>query len=107
MRLSLLQKDILSRAVLAHESRLSRGTFAAHYGKRERQLTKDEQNALTVSLERLIERGLLVGYGRKTQGKWYIDAVRLTSIGRKTARALFGKQETLPLKSRHNKNHSS
>lgn len=98
MRFSKLQKDILTRAVLSHEARIGRNSFAAWYGKRASQLTKDEHHALTVSLERLIDRGLLIGYGRRTTEKWFIDVVRLTPLGRRTARALFGKQATLPLR---------
>lgn len=98
MRLSAMQKDILQRAVLASESRLSRHVFAAWYQKPASEMKKDEQNALSVSLDRLIAHGLLVGYGRKTQEKWYVDSVRLTPKGRAHAKALFGTQATLPLR---------
>lgn len=96
MRLSALQKDILTRAVLAREPRVSRTVFAAYYTKRNRALTKDEQNAITKSIERLVEKGLLVGYGRRTPQKWFIESVRLTPFGRRIARALFGTQTAFP-----------
>lgn len=92
MRLSALQKDILKRAVLTKEVRVGRSVFAAFYDKPAKALTKDQQNALTASLERLIDKGMLVGFGRRTQEKWFIDVVRLTPEGRKTARKLFGTQ---------------
>lgn len=54
-------------------------------GKRKR---KDAVNAVTKSLENLIDKGLLVGYGLRTPKKWYLKETRLTSLGRRIAREL-------------------
>ncbi len=49
------------------------------------------------SLERLIDRGYLVGYGIRTPKKWFIKEVRLTRSGRKLVGILRGIQQPLPL----------
>ncbi|MDP2789656.1 MAG: hypothetical protein Q8O51_00850 [bacterium] len=55
-----------------------------------------QQNAITKSLERLVDRGYMVGFGRRTPKKWYIEGVRLTPVGRRVARNLLGKQQQIP-----------
>jgi hypothetical protein len=52
---------------------------------------------MTKSLERLIDKGLMIGYGRRTPEKWFIDEIRLTDVGKKAARKLLGQQQKLPL----------
>lgn len=59
---------------------------------------KDIVDVTTKALERLIGRGLLVGYGIRTKEKWFIQAVRLTPEGRRIARRLAGTQQSLPLR---------
>jgi len=58
----------------------------------------DQVNSLTKSLESLIDRSLLVGYGQRTPRKWFIQEVRLTPLGRRLARRLLGEQGVLPFK---------
>ena len=53
---------------------------------------------ITQSLERLINRGLLVGYGIRTPEKWFIKEIKLTAWGQKEAKKLWGEQQKLPLK---------
>jgi DNA-binding MarR family transcriptional regulator len=53
---------------------------------------------VTKTLKRLINQGLLVGYGIRTSKKWYIKEVRLTSKGHKLAKKLTNEQQRLPLK---------
>ena len=67
-------------------------------GKREVTRAKDVVDVVTHALERLIDRGLLVGFGVRTKEKWFTRAIRLTSEGRRVARALAGTQQTLPLR---------
>lgn len=99
MRLSDLQRFILTDAADARSSRVPRKRFSFYYrGNPSAPNAIDQQNAITKSLERLIEKGLLVGYGRRTPEKWYIEDVRLTPKGRAVARTLFGTQTALPLK---------
>ncbi len=57
---------------------------------------RTQQDAVTKSLERLIDKGLLIGYGRRTPKKWFIDEVILTPKGRKETKKLLGKQQKLP-----------
>jgi len=57
---------------------------------------KDIQNTITKSLERLIDKELLIGYGRRTPHKWYINDIKLTTSGRKLAKKLLGEQQTFP-----------
>lgn len=98
MRFSALQRAIL---VTAYETRVvpvSRRVFRAFYaGRTKAPKVKDQENDITRSIERLIDRGLLSGYGRRTPAKWYIEAVRLTPTGRNLARRLRGEQQRLPL----------
>jgi hypothetical protein len=58
----------------------------------------DQQNAISKSVERLIDHGFLVGFGRRTPEKWYIERVKLTSLGRRKARSLLGQQQRIPFK---------
>jgi len=55
------------------------------------------KSIITVSIERLIDRGYAVGYGTKTQEKLFITKIRLTPAGK---RAVFAarktKQQKLP-----------
>lgn len=50
---------------------------------------------ITRSIERLIDRGLLNGYGMRTPEKWFISEIGLTQEGKKQARQIFGKQAKL------------
>ncbi|TSC95951.1 MAG: Uncharacterized protein Athens101410_275 [Parcubacteria group bacterium Athens1014_10] len=59
---------------------------------------KEIQKVITKSVERLIKKELLVGYGEHTSHKWYIKEIRLTPKGRRIAKKLRGEQQKLPLK---------
>lgn len=97
MRLSSLQKYILL-SVLGTKAKYKRNSFFRFYNKQKKPPKKDDQQGIiTKSLERLIGKGLMVGYGRRTPEKWFIEEVRLTGKGRKEARKLFGQQQVLPL----------
>lgn len=98
MRLSNLQKFILL-SVLGTKTNYKRNLFHRFYNKQKKPPKKDDQQGIiTRSLERLIDKGLMIGYGRRTPEKWFFDEVRLTSKGRKEARKLFGQQQALPLR---------
>lgn len=98
MRLSSLQKYILLQCYLARKTRIARGEFLRFYaGQANAPKTEDRLNALTKSMERLIDKGLMVGYGRRTPMKWFIDEVKLLPAGRWAAKRLIGQQQTLPL----------
>lgn len=53
---------------------------------------------VTKSIERLIDRGYLVGYGVRTPKKWFIKEVRVTRDGIKVyEKWLARKQKQLPI----------
>jgi hypothetical protein len=60
--------------------------------------TKDQQNIITKSIERLIEKGYLIGFGRRTPQKWFIVSIALTDMGRQAGKKFMGEQQPLPLR---------
>jgi hypothetical protein len=96
MRLSSLQKYIL-RNLLNSKGQSKRSQLLKFYDKQKNPPKKDDQHGiLTKSFERLIDKGLMIGYGRRTPEKWFIDEVSLTDQGKKAARKLLGQQQRLP-----------
>ncbi|MBI2984367.1 MAG: hypothetical protein HYY50_01965 [Candidatus Kerfeldbacteria bacterium] len=94
MRLSALQRYILRDSYLQRRDRVPRQPFLKFYRTAKPRHMMVE--TVTKSLERLIDRGLMIGYGRRTPKKWFIDEVALTPLGRGTARKLLGQQQKLP-----------
>lgn len=99
MRLSSLQKYILltsygspstpaaSGGLRSGGKRISRTVFHKFYeGKVMKQ--KAVVDVITKTLERLIDKGLMVGLGVRTPKKWYLREVRLTPLGRRVARQM-------------------
>lgn len=86
-----------------NQSRNSMRDFAGRFLETDSVRKKTQQNAVTKSLERLIDKGLMIGYGRRTPRKWFIEEVALTPKGRKQARKLLGEQQSLPLKMQNEK----
>jgi len=99
MKLSGLQRFVLCECYVRRTTRLPRRTVHGYYRDMPRQ-PKMVQDVVTKSLERLIDRGLLIGYGRRTPKKWFIEEIKLTSTGRQHARRLLGEQLALPLRKR-------
>lgn len=98
MKLSHLQKYVLGLGY-AEKDKFSRGKILRFYDKVKRPpKMEDRVNIVTKSLERLIDKGFLVGYGVRTPKKWFIKEIKLTAVGRKMARTLQGKQVPLPFK---------
>ncbi len=98
MALSTLQKFILKSCLIAKSPRFHRRSLTAFYDKSSSVPAKNYQaDIITNSLERLIDRGLLIGYGQRTAKKWFISEVALTASGRKTAKSLFGRQQKLKI----------
>ncbi len=99
MRLSNLQRFILRTALTRKQARVSRSLFLQFYQKQKKAPTLDKQvKIITQSLERLIDRGLVVGFGYKTKEKYFIKEVKLTAAGKRIARELLGRQAQLPIK---------
>ncbi len=101
MKLSGLQKFILRTVWNRQQPRVPRSLFLQFYQKRKNPPTLSKQiKIITQSLERLIDKGLIVGFGHKTKEKYFIKEVKLTAAGKKVARELLGKQAPLPIKLR-------
>ena len=109
MRLSPLQKYILKVCYTSSAKVVGRGGFVRFYeAQKQKPKSQDLVNIITKSLESLVDKGLMVGYGVRTREKWYIKEVRLLPGGRRIARKLLGEQQALPLrlkKQKANNNH--
>jgi len=100
MKFSQLQKFILQQSY-SREKKVHRNLFSKFYNSSAiAPKGQDRVKIITKSLERLINKGLLVGFGERTKHKWYIKEVQLTLLGRRLAKKLLGQQVELPLKRR-------
>jgi len=98
MTLSALQKFILCESY-GQRGKILVAKFLKFYQSQSKVPTKHEQvKIVDKSVNRLINKGLLVGWGEKTQHKWFIKEVQLTPPGRKSAKKLQGEQTKLPFK---------
>jgi hypothetical protein len=99
MRLSSLQRYILLACYDAKGQRRAHSGLEQFYeSEKKRPSEKDAQDAVTRSLERLIDKELLIGYGVRTSHKWYLKEIQLTPKGRKVVRQLLESRQTrLPL----------
>ena len=97
MKLSVLQKYILKQCIQAKDKIVSKSILERFYsGKKNK--PKDTINIITKSVDRLIKKELVTGYGWKTSHKWFIRQVKLTPKGKKIAKSLFGVQQKLPFR---------
>jgi len=97
MLISKLQKYILINSL--GNRKTNRQKFVKFYlAQKIRPQPEIFTKIITKSLERLIDKGLLVGYGERTQFKWFIKEIELTAAGRRLAKKLLGEQQKLPLK---------
>lgn len=97
MNISALQKYILINCY-GSEKKVSRKKFDKFYDKKKIPKSDVRIKIITKSIERLINKGLIVGFGERTQHKWYIKEIQLTSKGKQVTKKLFGEQIKLPLK---------
>ena len=113
MRLSPLQKYILWTVYESGNKPYNRKRFIEFYKIRQSKAGPHANSGvgvteragvkiITQSIENLIERELMTGYGVRTPHKWFIREVKLNPKGKKIAKTLHGKQQTLPLKSKKN-----
>lgn len=93
MRLSSLQKYILLECLNFKTGRIPRARLKLFYKNQE---IDSKTKIITKSIERLINREFLVGYGVRTPHKWFIKEIRLTVKGKKLAFKLQGEQMKLP-----------
>ena len=100
MRLSRLQKFILTHCYGSKSKTCLKTEFYNYYSKKE--LKKDKlgiQVALQKSIDNLVFKDLTAAYGHKTMKKWYIHKVRLTAKGKRIAKDLIkSRQRKLPIK---------
>lgn len=98
MRLSPLQKYILKKCYQGG-GKINREGLKIFYQTQKKAPAEDKRvKIITQSVERLIDREQLIGYGVRTPHKWFIKDIKLTSKGRKMAKKLLGEQQQLPLK---------
>lgn len=98
MKLSGLQKYILLQA-FDSKNKLDRKVLLGFYGSYKKKSSKDIMvNSITNSIERLVKKGLIVGFGEITKEKIYINKIRLTREGRILAKKALGEQKSLPFK---------
>ena len=99
MRLSALQKYILKECLNVKDFKINRAKLGGFYDKRKK---KPRKNLITKiiarSLERLINKELMIGYGIRTAHKWFIKEVKLAEKGKIEAKKLLGEQVRLPFK---------
>ena len=107
---SYLQQFILLK-VLERGSKVERENFRSFYKTKKTHSTirhahgsgqakeKYQEEIITKSLMSLIDREMLVGYGKRTPHKWFVTHVRLTNKGiKKATEILESKQAKLPFK---------
>ena len=99
MKLSILQKFILIQSFL-QRGKIERAKFRPFYAKQAKKpKEKYLENIITKSLEHLVDRELMIGYGKRTPHKWFITQVSLTKKGAKISRNLLEEKQTkLPFK---------
>ena len=92
-----LQRTILLEAAAA-KPRLHRRLLEDEYKRSHPSAgAREVVESVTKAIERLIARGLAVGYGYKTQHKLFLTSVRLTPAGKRLAKSFGVRQQTLPL----------
>lgn len=97
MKISGLQKFIL-RECHGLKGRISRNRFEKFYNSKKIPSKLEQIKIISKSIDRLINKGLLAGFGERTQFKWFIKEVRLTRNGRQLTKKLMGEQKELPFK---------
>jgi len=98
MCLSNLQKFILLECLNTKSGRILRSRLNKFYEKTEKK-PKDELvvKIITKSIERLIDKEMLIGFGERTKLRWFIKEIKLTLKGKREAKKLLGEQMKLPL----------
>ncbi len=97
MKLSALQKYILKQCFQNRKKAVSKSVLEKFYNNK-KEKPKELINVITKSVERLIKKELVIGYGWRTAHKWFIRHVKLTPKGLKVAKSLFGIQQKLPFR---------
>jgi hypothetical protein len=92
-----LQQHILAGCSIRRD-KINRDFFESFYDNNLKIKLNARTKIITQSLERLIDRGFLIGYGIRTPKKWFIKEVRITRLGTKQwGKFLERNQKRLPL----------
>ncbi len=97
MKFSVLQKEILLSCYNRGDKKINRRVFELFCQQKSHAKESLRVKILTQSLENLIEKNLLIGYGIRTPKKWFLQAVSLTKQGHKISKKLFSEQLKLKL----------
>ena len=101
MRLSDLQKYILLECINSKTGRIGRARLI-HFYDAIKANKRPEKNLMTKivtkSIERLIDKELLIGFGERTKYKWFIHDIKITREGKRVAKGLQGEQLKLNFK---------
>ena len=101
MRLSALQRFILIQCLQSKNRTADKKACEKFYDRIPSHPSKhDITTIITRSVERLVEKELVIVYGWHTAQKWFIDRVRLTKQGSEVARRLLGVQQKFTFKNR-------
>lgn len=98
MRLSSLQKYILLQCYNRMGYRMDRAGLLRFYGAKRTPKKTLRAKIITRSIEGLIDKELMIGYGLRTPYKWFIKEIRLTRLGVKVGKKLSGEQMRLPFR---------
>lgn len=98
MRLSKLQKYILKKCYNQKDYFLNREGLLGFYENKDIPRKNLQVKIITQSVESLIDKELMIGYGVRTPHRWFIKEIKLTDKGVKLTRKLFGEQLSLPIK---------
>lgn len=93
MRLSSLQKYILMECLGARDKVLRGKLLDFYKNKRGKPSKKDRIDIISKSINRLIDKGLLTGYGKRTAEKWFFTFVKLTPQGKKAALRIYKEKQ--------------
>ncbi len=108
MTFSNLQKYILNEVWVDKKNRVGRQKFNRFYDHQASAPGRElRTKIITKSLERLIDKGLMIGFGERTRCKWFIKEVQLTPAGKRRARQLRGEQAILPFLKHRRRSSSS
>ncbi|MFA6427798.1 MAG: hypothetical protein WCW16_05180 [Candidatus Magasanikbacteria bacterium] len=99
MLLSRLQEYILLE-LSQKGGRVDRKIFRTFYETQNKKPKQEYlEHIITQSIERLIDRELLTGFGRRTPHKWFITHVGLTLVGAKIVKEIYQRrQRKLPFR---------
>lgn len=92
-----LQQYILGECFMRRD-KIDRDLFERFYDNHSNVKSGARTKIVTKSLERLIDRGLMVGYGVRTPQKWFIKEIKITRFGIKEwEKFLERNQKRLPI----------